>query len=57
MCNKINNFWNKIWSKLQTCVEAFKVHILGIKGSSTQGSDTRRMTMRLCLYFSLFYFT
>ena len=34
-----------------------KTRVLGIRGSSTPGSDTRRMTMRLCLYWSLGFFT
>lgn len=34
-------------------MEAFRVSVLGLRGSSTAGSDTRRMTIRLCLYWSL----
>jgi len=36
--------------------DAMKIHVLGLRGSSTPGSDTRRMNMRLCLYWSLIYF-
>jgi hypothetical protein len=43
----------KIVSKTKAMLEAFKVHILGLKGSSTPGSDTRRMAMRFCLYWTL----
>jgi len=42
------------------CVERLmncgKVHLLGFRGSSSQGSDKRRMTMRLCAFWSMGYF-
>jgi hypothetical protein len=34
-----------------------KTHVLGLRGSSSQGSDPRRMTMRFCTYWTMVYFT
>jgi hypothetical protein len=49
----MKKIWRTTISKAKVSLEAFKVHILGLKGSTTPGSDVRRMTMRLCLYWSL----
>ncbi|MEP2387185.1 MULTISPECIES: ion channel [Alphaproteobacteria] len=53
MYDKIRKVWTEFVSKANATFEAFRVIILGLKGSSTPGSDTRRMTIRLCLYWSL----
>ncbi|WP_416550365.1 MULTISPECIES: oligopeptide/dipeptide ABC transporter ATP-binding protein [Phaeobacter] len=49
----MKEFLKAIACRAKSGLEVFKVRILGLKGSSTPGSDARRMTMRLCLYWSL----
>jgi hypothetical protein len=53
MYDVIRKIWKEIVSKTKAILEAFRVHILGLRGSSTPGSDTRRMAIRLCLYWSV----
>lgn len=53
MSDCMKRFWKAFERRVKSGVAVFKVHILGLKGSSTPGSDARRMTMRLCLYWSL----
>jgi hypothetical protein len=52
----MKHIWSGTISRVKAGRDLFQVHILGIRGSSTPGSDTRRMTMRLCLYWSMFFF-
>jgi len=54
--DKMKQAWTRIISKVKVARDAMKIHVLGLRGSSTPGSDTRRMFMRLCLYCSLIYF-
>lgn len=49
---RICKFCKKFASRSNGIFENFKLYFLGIKGSSTPGSDARRMTIRLCLYWS-----
>ncbi len=53
MSNCMQDFWKAIACRAKCALRVFKVRVLGLKGSSTPGSDARRMTMRLCLYWSV----
>lgn len=56
MFAKISEIFKRESAYLSKIINFIKSQILGLRGSKTPGSDTRRMTMRLCLAWSMIYF-
>lgn len=53
MYDAIVKLWKCLVFKANGLFKAFQFHVLGFRGSATPGSDARRVTIRLCLYWSL----
>lgn len=51
--SKARGLWSRALATGNAVVGCFKFHVLGLKGSTTPGSDIRRMFIRLCLYWSI----
>lgn len=51
--SKITGVWIQTLFTMKKFWERIKFHILGLKGSTTPGSDARRFYIRLCLYLSI----
>jgi hypothetical protein len=57
LCRWIANIRKQAAQHAEAFMNFVKTHVLGFRGSSSHGSDTRRMVMRLCAYWSMGYFT